>query len=113
MMLFWGLHYQGTTIPGLFEILQNGNFQPMHLIQKIFGPIYFFWSALKVQPCDIFQKMFQDPSKCLKLWIKVNWIILKMHHSIWKILFVLGTDEYVERLEGKTRKRLFCYVKIF
>ena len=24
-----------------------------------------------------------------------------MHHSIWKILFVLGADEYLERLEGK------------
>ena len=36
-----------------------------------------------------------------------------MHHSIWKILFVLGADEYLERLEGKIRKRLLFYVKIF
>ena len=35
-----------------------------------------------------------------------------MHHSIWKILFVLGSDEYLERLEGKIRKYLFFYVKI-
>ena len=38
---------------------------------------------------------------------------LKMHHSIWKILFVLSADEYLERLEGKIRKCLFFYVKIF
>ena len=25
----------------------------------------------------------------------------KMHHSIWKILFLLGADEYLERMEGK------------
>ena len=37
----------------------------------------------------------------------------KMHHSIWKILFVLGANEYLERLEGKIRKCLFFYVKIF
>ena len=37
----------------------------------------------------------------------------KMHHSIQKILFVLGADEYLERLEGKIRKCLFFYVKIF
>jgi hypothetical protein len=38
---------------------------------------------------------------------------LKTHHSIWKILFVLGADEYLERLEGKIRKGLFFSVKIF
>ena len=37
----------------------------------------------------------------------------KMHHIIWKILFVLCADEYLERLEGKIRKCLFFYVKIF
>ena len=26
------------------------------------------------------------------------------YDSIWKILFVLGADEYLERLEGKTKK---------
>ena len=37
----------------------------------------------------------------------------KMHHIIWKILFVLCADEYLERLEGKIRKCFFFYVKIF
>ena len=36
-----------------------------------------------------------------------------MNHSIWKILFVLGAYEYLERQEGKIRKCLFFYVKIF
>ena len=36
-----------------------------------------------------------------------------MHHSIQKIIFVLGADEYLERLEGKIRKRLFFYNTIF
>ena len=29
------------------------------------------------------------------------------------ILFILGADEYLERLEGKLRKYLFFYVKLF
>ena len=37
----------------------------------------------------------------------------KSHHSIWKIIFVLGADEYLERLEVKIRKCLLFYVKIF
>ena len=38
----------------------------------------------------------------------------KMHHSIWKILFVLGANEYLERLGGKIRKCSFMlkYSKI-
>ena len=36
-----------------------------------------------------------------------------MHQRIWKNLFALGVDEYLERLEGKIRKCLFFYVKIF
>ena len=30
-----------------------------------------------------------------------------------KIIFVLDADEYLERLEGKTRKCLFFYTTIF
>ena len=37
----------------------------------------------------------------------------RIHHGNWKIIFVLGADEYVERLEGKIREFLFFYVKIF
>ena len=36
-----------------------------------------------------------------------------MHHSIWNFCFVLGAYEYLERQEGKIRKCLLFYVKIF
>ena len=36
--------------------------------------------------------------------------ISKKHHSIWKIIFVLGADEYLGRLEAQIRKCLFFYV---
>ena len=36
-----------------------------------------------------------------------------MHHIIWKILFVLDAYEYLEIQEGKIRKCLFFYAKIF
>ena len=38
----------------------------MHVIQKFFGPNYFFSSALKVPPIDSIQNMSQAPSICLK-----------------------------------------------
>ena len=67
----------------------------MHVIQKIFGPDYFFWSALKVPPSDFFQNISQVLSKRLKQWIKVDKLdFSKMHDSIWKIIFVLGANEY-------------------
>ena len=37
----------------------------------------------------------------------------RIPHRNWKIIFVLGADEYIERLEGKIRECLFFYVKIF
>ena len=43
----------------------------------------------------------------------ITWIISKTHHSILKILLVLGADENLERLEDKIRKCLFFCVKIF
>ena len=42
------------------------------VIQKHFGPNYFFSSALKVTLSDFIQNMSQDPSKCLKQRKKVN-----------------------------------------
>jgi hypothetical protein len=43
----------------------------------------------------------------------VNEIISKIPHRNSKIIFVLGSYEYLERLEGKIRKSLFFYAKIF
>ena len=73
----------------------------------------FLYEVVFQEHKDIMQKkMFQSKIMYLKrFWI--NWIISKTHHSISKILFVLGADDYLERLEGKIRKCLFFYVKIF
>ena len=46
--------------------------------------------------------------------IKVNkWNYLKNPSQEFNFFFVLGSYEYLERLEGKIRKSLFFYVKIF
>ena len=80
----------------------------MHEIQKKFEPNYFFWS-------DFIQNMSQAPSKCLKQRIKVDKLdyFKKSIIEFEKNLFVLGADEYLGRLDGKIRKCLFFYVKIF
>ena len=41
------------------------------------------------------------------------WMALKNPSQELKKYFFLGTDEYIERLEGKIRECLFCYVKLF
>ena len=83
----------------------------MHVIQNLFEPNYFFSSALKVPPSDFIQNMFQG--KCLEQGIKVDILDYFKNASYHlKILFVLGVNEYLERLEGKIRKCLFFYVKI-
>jgi hypothetical protein len=41
-----------------------------------------------------------------------NEIISKIPHRNSKFVFVIGSYEYIERLEGKIRKCLFFYVKI-
>ena len=46
----------------------------------------------------------------VKIQIPGKWNYLKNPSP--KILFVLGSYEYLERLEGKIRKCLFFYVKI-
>ena len=49
---------------------------------------------------------------CISIQIKVNeWNYLKNPSQESKILFVLGSYEYVERLEGKIRKCLFFMLK--
>jgi hypothetical protein len=69
---------------------------------------------MKVPFCDFTQNVSQALSMCISMWIKVNkWNYLKIPHRNPKILFVLGSYEYFERLEGKIRKCLSFYVKIF
>ena len=54
------------------------------------------------------QNMSQAPSKCLFKWI--NWIISKSDRDFGKIIFVLGSYEYLVRLEGKIRDGIFFCV---
>ena len=57
---------------------------------------------------EFIQNMTQAPSMCLFKWI--NWIISKSDRDIGKILFVLGSYEYLVRLEGKIRDGIFFCV---
>ena len=69
---------------------------------------------MEVPFIDFIQNMSKTWSKCLSGRIlRINWIISRIPHRISEILFVLGSYEYLERLEGKIRKCLFFYVKIF
>ena len=99
------LEDQGTAIPAHSE---KWHFFTCGWNLKIFGPNHFIWSAMKVPFCDFIQNVPQAPSMCISMLIKwINGIISKIPH------FVLGLCEYLERLEGKIRKCLFFYFKIF
>ena len=78
---------------------------------KTFGAKSLLLKCFKRAAKWLYAKIVSGSVQMLKQWI--NWMFSKMHHSIWKILSVLGTNEYLERLEGKIRKCLFFYVKIF
>jgi hypothetical protein len=85
------------SLGGTFKALQK----------KFFGPKFFWITCMdyKVPFLPFFRKGWDGRA----LLVRPS----KMHHSFWKNLFVLGADEYLERLEGKIRKCLFFYVKIF
>jgi hypothetical protein len=53
-----------------------------------------------VPPSDFIKNMSQAPSKGSKQRIKVDELDCFMHHSIRKILFVLGADEWKAKLES-------------
>ena len=60
---------------------------------------------LKSAILSIFQKGLGWP--CPVMLVQPS----KIHHSTWKFLFVLGADEYLERLEVKIRKCLLFILK--
>ena len=84
---------------------QNGTFIALQM--KSFGP-------KKIQ--------ISSTSKKVPFWqfFRMGWdghALLgrpsRIPHRNWKNIFVLGADEYIERLEGKIKECLFFYVKIF
>ena len=65
---------------------------------------------MKLPSNDFVRSMYQAPSKCINTGMKVDiGLFQKVNPNIWKITFVLGSYEYLKRLEGK----IFFYAKIF
>ena len=98
------MHMDGAW--GTFWIKsQNGTFIALQM--KSFGPKKFQISSTgKKVPFWQFFRMGWDGRALLGRPSRIP-------HRNWKIIFVLGADEYIERLEGKIRECLFFYVKIF
>ena len=57
--------------------------------------------------CDLFHP------KCVSGSVHMHIHMDKSPSQEFKNIFVFGTYEYLKRLEGKIRKCLFFYVKIF
>jgi hypothetical protein len=108
-LILW-LYQQSIKYFAIYEEKSNCEIAKWHFLTHAW-PNYFFWSVLKVPSSYFIQNMSQILYKCINMWI--NWMISKSNHNIWKIIFVLGSYEYLERLEGKIGKCLFFYVKIF
>ena len=64
---------------------------------------------MEVPFIDFIQNMSQAPSKALS--VRINWITSRIPQRISKILFVLGSYEYLERLKGKIRVTPFIKVQ--
>ena len=91
----WGTFWIKSQI-GTFIALQK----------NLFGPKKFqISSTAKKVPFWQFFRMGWDGRALLDQPSRIP-------HRNWKIVFVLGADEYIERLEGKIRECLFFYVKI-
>jgi len=69
-------------------------------LKKNWAKDLYLQSAKKVPFQDFIQNVSQAPSKCLSKWI--NGIISKIPHRNLKNIFVQGSYESLEGLEGKT-----------
>ena len=69
----------GHSLPSPFwKIAKMAFFYPWMKFENFLGPNDFIWSAMKVPFCDFIQNVFQAPSMCISMWIKVNkWNYLK------------------------------------
>jgi hypothetical protein len=98
------MHFWNNPIHPLLSAVLSTWTEPKTFLEEIT-----FWTrymhGLKSATFGIFEKGLGWPCP-----VRAT---LKKHHSIWKIIFVFGADEHLERLEGKIRKCLFFYVKIF
>ena len=98
------MHMDGAW--GTFWIKsQNGTFIALQM--KSFGPKKFQISSTgKKVPFRQFFKMGWDGLALLGGPSRIP-------HRNWKIIFVLGANEYIERLEGKVIECLFFYFRFF
>jgi hypothetical protein len=55
------MHGFKSAILAIFQFCQNGTFEPVHEIQKNFGPKALFWSNMKMTIRKNFHKMSQGP----------------------------------------------------
>ena len=102
------MHGFKSAILAEWKNCQNGTFEPMHEIQNFFGQETFFEALWK---CHI-QKISITCSRVCQILdlgqskYKLR-LFSKRTHGISKILFNLGSCEFLARLEGKIRKCLF------
>ena len=55
------MHGFKSAIVAIFSFWQNGTFDPVHEIQKVFWPKVFFWGIMKVPSTKNIRNFFQDP----------------------------------------------------
>ena len=80
---------------------QNCTFEPLHEIQKFWGPKAFFWSIMKVAFDKNIHKISQGPPNPWFRSAKVqNEDFLKTNLVRFDFFFVLGSYEFLECLKG-------------
>ena len=88
----------------------------MHLIQKIFGPNYFFQSDLNVPPSVFIQNMSQAPSKCLKQKDKRQSGYIRLFQKriiAFKKFFLFWVPMNIQKDWKSKLESAYSYVKIF
>ena len=102
------MHRFKSAILAIFTFCQNGTFEPVHEIQKFFLPKDFFWGIKKVPFTKNIHNFFKGPSnqgfRSIKFKLR---LFSKRTNRISKILFNLGSCEFLARLESQIRKCLF------
>ena len=82
--------FKSAILPEL-KNCQNGTFEPMHEIQKLFWPKDFFWSIMKVTFTKNIRNMSQGPPNPGFRSVRVeNWDFLKKDSQDFKNSFQFG-----------------------
>ena len=72
------MHGFKSAILAIFQLWQNGTFEPMYGIQNFFGPKAFFWSVMKMIFTKNIPSMSQGPpNPGFRYLILENWDFLK------------------------------------